>query len=322
GDLPGNDEPRLDDGVCERGTGRRRGRPDGDTAAACARVRQEREDHSCREPATTHRGPLSTTACKTRAVPPSLIRILDARGASRLALSPDAGTLYYVSDLTGTMQLWSVAVAGGVPRRLSYEADRVGAYGLSPNGTKIAYGADEGGDERWALWVMNADGTQARRVSTRAARIHHVVDWTADGRGVPVFATWQRSRGSASTARSAISSRPPTRSSMSSRSRRDGSRTPSTWMDAPRSGSFPAERTRRSPAFRRATSRPISSATASRSQRTARSRWRGRVSTPRRPSTWPGPASPRRSSSRPRWPAFRPTGYLKTSSSLGCRSMV
>jgi len=75
-------------------------------------------------------------------VPPSLTRILDARGASRLALSPDAGTLYYVSDLTGTVQLWSVPVAGGVPRRLSYEADRVGAYSLSPDGARIAYGAD------------------------------------------------------------------------------------------------------------------------------------------------------------------------------------
>ena len=114
-------------------------------------------------------------------MPPSLIRILDARGATRLALSPDAGILYFASDLTGTVQLWSVPVAGGVPRRLSYEADRIGAYRLSPDGSQIAYGADEGGDERWALWVMNADGTNARRISTRPDRIHHVVDWTPDG---------------------------------------------------------------------------------------------------------------------------------------------
>ena len=127
-------------------------------------------------------------------MPPSLIRILDARGASRLALSPDAGTLYYVSDLTGTMQLWSVAVAGGVPQRLSYEADRVGAYSLSPDGTKIAYGADEGGDERWALWVMKADGTEARRLSTVRDRIHHVVEWLPDGRGVLVFANLRDER--------------------------------------------------------------------------------------------------------------------------------
>jgi dipeptidyl aminopeptidase/acylaminoacyl peptidase len=127
-------------------------------------------------------------------VPPSLIRILDARGATRVALSPDAGTLYFVSDLTGTVQLWSVPAAGGVPRRLSYEADRVGGYRVSPDGAQIAYGADEGGDERWALWVMNADGIDARRISTRADRIHHVVDWTPDGRGVLVFANLRDER--------------------------------------------------------------------------------------------------------------------------------
>ncbi len=127
-------------------------------------------------------------------MPPSLIRILDARGATRVALSPDAGTLYFVSDLTGTVQLWSVPVAGGVPRRLSYEADRVGAYRVSPDGTQVAYGADAGGDERWALWVMNADGTEARRVSVHADRIHHVVDWTPDGRAVLAFANLRDER--------------------------------------------------------------------------------------------------------------------------------
>ena len=126
-------------------------------------------------------------------MPPSLIRILDARGATRLALSPDAGILYFASDLTGTVQLWSVPVVGGVPRRLSYEADRIGAYRLSPSGTQIAYGADEGGDERWAMWVMNADGANARRISTRPDRIHHVVDWTPDG-GVLAFANLRDER--------------------------------------------------------------------------------------------------------------------------------
>ena len=69
-------------------------------------------------------------------MPPSLVRILDARGATRVALSPDATTLFFVSDLTGTVQLWSVPVAGGVPRafrtsrtvcihRLRTAADRV-----------------------------------------------------------------------------------------------------------------------------------------------------------------------------------------------------
>ncbi|TME26502.1 MAG: hypothetical protein E6I64_08965, partial [Chloroflexi bacterium] len=119
---------------------------------------------------------------------PSLTRILDARGAQRVALSPDGGTLYYVSDLTGTMQLWRVSAAGGAPIRLSYECDRVGAYRVSSDGEWIAYGADEGGNERWSIWVMRADGASPRRLTGRPDRIHHVVEWSADGRQVLAFA--------------------------------------------------------------------------------------------------------------------------------------
>ena len=123
-----------------------------------------------------------------------MTRILDARGASRLALSPDGTTLYYVSDLTGTIQLWSVPAAGGAPVRLSYESDRVGAYRVSPNGTHVAYGADEGGDERWVVWVMRADGSEARPLTNRRDRIHHVVDWTPDSRAVLALANLRDER--------------------------------------------------------------------------------------------------------------------------------
>ena len=125
-------------------------------------------------------------------MPPSLSRILDARGAQRVALSPDGGTLYFVTDLTGTMQLWGLRLGGGLPVRLSYECDRVGAYRPSPDGTRIAYGADEGGNERWAIWVLDADGSCARRITSRPDRIHHLVDWSRDGRSLIVFAKARR----------------------------------------------------------------------------------------------------------------------------------
>lgn len=126
-------------------------------------------------------------------MPPSLARILDARGATRVSLSPDGRTLYYVTDLTGTMQLWSVPTDGGAPTRLSYEADRVGAYRVSPSGEWIAYGADEGGNERWAIWVMRANGAAARRVTADAGRIHHVVGWRGED-AVLVFANLRDER--------------------------------------------------------------------------------------------------------------------------------
>lgn len=117
-----------------------------------------------------------------------MARILDARGATRVRFSPDGTWLCYVSDLTGTPQLWRVPVEGGAPRRLTFDCDRVGAYRISPDGRRIAYGADVGGSERWQVWVMDADGANARRITARDDRIHHLRAWTIDGQGLLVHA--------------------------------------------------------------------------------------------------------------------------------------
>lgn len=123
----------------------------------------------------------------TRPMPPSLSRILDARGATRVRIAPDGAWLCYVTDITGTPQLWRVATGGGMPRRITFDCDRVGAYRISPDGARIAYGADSGGNERWQLWVMDADGTSAHRLSDRDDRIHHLGAWTHDGRALLAY---------------------------------------------------------------------------------------------------------------------------------------
>jgi len=101
-------------------------------------------------------------------------------------ISPDGEWVAYVTDLTGTPQLWRVPVAGGASQRLTFDCDRVGAYRFSPDGDRIAYGADTGGNERWQIWAMNADGTAARRFTDRDDRIHHLRAWTHDGRSLLV----------------------------------------------------------------------------------------------------------------------------------------
>ncbi|HUQ40917.1 MAG TPA: S9 family peptidase [Candidatus Limnocylindrales bacterium] len=121
-------------------------------------------------------------------MPAPIARILDARGATRVRFSPDGRWIAYVTDITGTPQLWHIPVAGGAPQRLTFDCDRVGAYRFSPDGRSIAYAADTGGNERWQIWVMDADGTNARRLSERDDRIHHLRAWTLDGRSRLVHA--------------------------------------------------------------------------------------------------------------------------------------
>ena len=126
-------------------------------------------------------------------MPAAIAKILDARGATRVRFSPDGAWLAFVSDRTGRPQLWRQRTSGGAPERLT-DHDRVGAYRFSPDGRRVAYGVDMGGNERWQIWVMNADGTGARRLSDRDDRIHHLRAWTADGRSLLVHANLRDAR--------------------------------------------------------------------------------------------------------------------------------
>src|SRR6266851_4342928 len=106
---------------------------------------------------------------------------------ARRALAPAAVARRFARVASGRAPR-RVPIDGGMPARLTFDCDRVGAYRISPDGQRIAYGADEGGNERWQVWVMNADGTGARRLTADDDRIHHLRAWTQDGRSLVVHA--------------------------------------------------------------------------------------------------------------------------------------
>src|SRR5712692_1993362 len=141
---------------------------------AAGRAARHRRAVAARHFPTGACGASSRVVWHTRRVAVSLNRILEARGATRVRIAPDGTWLGYASDLTGTVQLWRVPIDGGMPVRLTFDTDRVGAYRISPDGTRIAYGADAGGNERWQIWVMNADGNAARSLTDQRDRIHHL----------------------------------------------------------------------------------------------------------------------------------------------------
>ncbi len=72
--------------------------------------------------------------------------------------------------------IWVISIFGGAPQKLHDEAE--GAV-LSPDGSKVAFLHEEGGD--WEVWVMAADGSSPHRVlAGEKRRIFDALQWSPD----------------------------------------------------------------------------------------------------------------------------------------------
>ncbi|HEY9677449.1 MAG TPA: prolyl oligopeptidase family serine peptidase [Drouetiella sp.] len=89
-------------------------------------------------------------------------------------LSPDGKTLAFVSNVSGTEQIWTVPIGGGWPNQLTNVEALVGAV-WSPVEPKIAFMAGTGTRQ---LYVVNSDGTGLKQLS---AGDNQISNWSRDG---------------------------------------------------------------------------------------------------------------------------------------------
>jgi eukaryotic-like serine/threonine-protein kinase len=93
--------------------------------------------------------------------------------------SPDGRTIVFFSARAGNADIWSVGVSDGTLNRLTNDRGTDTNPFYSPDGRLIAFMSDR--DGRSEVWVMNADGTEQRRVYEGAAG-GHFLRWTRDGK--------------------------------------------------------------------------------------------------------------------------------------------
>ena len=102
---------------------------------------------------------------------------LDTRTGTWMSVdaSPDGKTLVF--DLLG--DLYTLPVEGGEAKALTHSIAWDMQPRFSPDGKRIAYVSDAGGGDN--VWVMNADGTGARAVSTEDFRLLNNPVWHPSG---------------------------------------------------------------------------------------------------------------------------------------------
>lgn len=112
-----------------------------------------------------------------------LARIGSCYGGS---LAPDGARLAFVSNLTGSPQVWAIPTAGGFPTQVTALAEQVSGVYWSPAGDWLAFGAAPGGGMNEQIYLVRPDGTALRRLTAGDAATNTLAGWTPDGAALRV----------------------------------------------------------------------------------------------------------------------------------------
>ena len=98
--------------------------------------------------------------------------------------SPDGQELAFVSDLTGSPQVWRIALSGGFPEAVTAIDEQVNKVLWSPDGKWMAVESAPGGGLNAQIDLVRPDGSDRRRLTEGQSTNNWLNAWTKDGRFV------------------------------------------------------------------------------------------------------------------------------------------
>lgn len=118
---------------------------------------------------------------------------LSIRSASSPSLSPDGRKLAYLSNASGTSQVWIKDLSTGEVQQLTFYEDNVSFVSFSPKGDGLVFGKARGGDENTQLFWVSVDGKQIKQLTNSPGIRHNFGGWLKDGTKI-YYASNKRNR--------------------------------------------------------------------------------------------------------------------------------
>jgi Tol biopolymer transport system component len=111
----------------------------------------------------------------------SIERYLNVRSAMSGTFRPDGQRLAFLTDITGTHQVWAVDVPPPGqptpwPEQLTFFKERILRVTYSPIADEMIFSTDVGGNERAQLFLLGGDGQHLRQL-TDAPQGHSQLRW-------------------------------------------------------------------------------------------------------------------------------------------------
>jgi len=107
---------------------------------------------------------------------------LNIKSASSPTFSPDGKSIAYLTNVTGTQQVWVVDLPNGKPRQLTNYDDNVGFVKWLGDGSGLIYGKAKGGDENTQFFWMKPDGSGVRALTDEPKVRHNFGVISADNK--------------------------------------------------------------------------------------------------------------------------------------------
>jgi dipeptidyl aminopeptidase/acylaminoacyl peptidase len=109
---------------------------------------------------------------------------LNIKSASSPTFSPDNRHIAYLTNVTGTQQVWVVDLPNGKPRQLTNYDDNIGFVKWLGDGSGMIFGKAKGGDENTQFFWMKPDGTGVRALTDEPKVRHNFAEVSDDGKTI------------------------------------------------------------------------------------------------------------------------------------------
>jgi dipeptidyl aminopeptidase/acylaminoacyl peptidase len=116
---------------------------------------------------------------------------LEVKFAGAPSFSPDALSIAYLSNSSGTFQLYVMSVEGENAVQLTNYSDSLSFARFSPTENKIIFGKSDGGNEQTQFFIFDLDTQEITDITKRPDVRHNFGSWSQDGKRI-CFASTER----------------------------------------------------------------------------------------------------------------------------------
>ncbi|PYT01336.1 MAG: S9 family peptidase [Acidobacteria bacterium] len=118
------------------------------------------------------------------AQPYTIQQYLNIKSAGSPTFSADGKRIAYLTNVSGTSQIWIVDLPNGQPKQITNYDDNIGFVRWLPDDSGIIFGKAHGGDENTQLFWMKTDGTGVRELTNDPKVRHNFAEISFDGKTI------------------------------------------------------------------------------------------------------------------------------------------